>query len=291
MMKKPEMKNRFRSLMAAGLLAAVMGMSGCAPAPKTVVTPPVVEEKKVTPSLPVELKLFPGDRKMTVQWKVTGDEVISGFDIFIVDHPVANDAATSPAGKITPYNPSAYPGDTNPDDGVEEFPAEQLVNGVKYWVWVRIVHPDGTLSAPTEVKGAVCGPRGEFELKPRFQSGQDGFSLMKGTGTKADGSDNDLYLYDKDGTTYLASPSRLNGYLHVTKFKALPFKGDLKSVRESVLSLNSVPIEDKTAISSGQWLWIVTADGFNALLQIKELKGGTATISYAVCPLAGEMSF
>lgn len=269
-------------------LAATL-FSACAPEQTAVIPAPETEPPvAVYRSHLADLNLIPGDRKVTVQWKMVGGEVISGFDIFIIDQDEAqNPDAMSQA---RPFNPTAYPGDTNPDDGVVEFSAENLVNGVKYAVWVRIVRADGTFSEPTEIKSTVCGPRSEISLGLRYRAENDGYSLVKNAASKADASDNDLYFYRKDGVNYLASPSLLNGYLRATKFKFVPYKG-IDAMRDVTDGRESAPADDKVSVKAGDWVWLVTAEGFNAVLHILEIKREEMSLYFTLCPLAGEKIF
>jgi hypothetical protein len=261
----------------------------CAPEQTAVVPAPEAEKPvAVYRSHLADLNLIPGDRKVTVQWKMVGGEVISGFDVFIIDQQEAgNPEAVSQA---KPFNSAVYPGDTNPDDGVVEFPAENLVNGVKYAVWVRIVRADGTFSEPTEIKSTVCGPRGEITLGLRYRAERDGYSLVKNVASKADASDNDLYFYKKDGVNYLASPSLLNGYLRATKFKYVPYKGS-DAMRDVMGGRESAPADDKVPVKAGDWVWLVTAEGFNAVLHVLEIKREEMSLYFTLCPLAGEKTF
>ena len=120
--------------------------------------------------------------------------------------------ATLPSS-VKPFNPTPFPGDTNPDDGVEHFTAEGLQNGVTYYVTIRTVYPDGTLSPPSREVGVVCNPRGEVEISIRYESEHDGYSFAGDRYVRADTDENDLYFFSKDGIDYIASPDRLDGFL------------------------------------------------------------------------------
>ncbi len=282
---------RNRPVTTSLLLVAILFLAQCGPSPRPKSQVTEESHRTVEHARPVDLQLIPGDGKMIVQWRVVSSEITSGYDIFISEQPVSPTDLTKPGNPVKPFNPEVYPGDTNPDDSVEQYSAENLKNGVKYYVWVRIVRPDGTFSEPTGSKTAVCGPRGEFDLGLRYQSDDDGYSLAKNKSVRADAADNDLYFFRKDGVDYLASPTRLNAYLRATKLIPLNLKGDLNQVRKRLATLTEATADDRVPISDGVWVRLVTAEGANALIHVLSIKGKEVRLSYALCPLAGEMSF
>jgi hypothetical protein len=256
-------------------------------------TPTVVQPETKSPVVhasPVNLVAIAGDGKMRVEWQVTGSEILSGYNIYL-----ETSASSVKNADIKPFNPDIYPGDTNPDDSVITYEAEQVANGTKYYVWVRLVRPDGTLSEPSTIDTVICGPRGELTLGVRFQSQEDGYSFANSKAVRADGADNDVYMYSKDGAVFLASPSRMNSYLRSTKFKALPFTGSLKKVRSQALTLSSIPMEDKIPVVAGQWIWGSTADGNYVLIEILSVQGKdkdqSVRFRYSYCPLKGEFPY
>lgn len=270
--------------------AMITFLAGCGPTTQPKGPGPEAPEHPAH-SRPLDLELFPGDGKMMVQWRVAGSEIISGFDIYVSEHPVTAAEAGAASSSVKPFNSEVYPGDTNPEDSLEQYRAENLQPGLKYFVWVRIVRPDGTLSEPSEVLTAICGPRGEFDLGPRYQSENDGYSFEKKKNVHADASDNDLFYFNKDGIDYLASPTRLNGYLRSTKLLLLPLKGTFDQVRRQVAKLGAASSGDRIAITDGDWILAVTAEGNNALVHVISLKGKEARLFFALCPVPGEMLF
>ena len=272
-------------LIVASLAALTCGPKQVAP---TVVQPET--KPSIVHASPKNLVAIADDGKMRVEWQVSGNEILSGYNVY-----VETTASSINKAGLKPLNPDVYPGDANPDDSVITFDAEQIANGTKYFVWVRLVRPDGTFSEPSNIDTVICGPRGEVTLGVRFQSQEDGYTFAHSKAVRADGSDNDVYMYSKDGAVFLASPSRMNSYLRSTKFKALPFTGTLKKVRSQALTLSSIPTEDKIPVVPGQWIWGITSDGTYVLLEILSVQGKEKDLSvrfrYRLCPLKGEFPY
>ncbi len=221
---------------------------------------------------------------MTIAWKVECPQLISGYNIYISDQPLTIDDSQ-------PFNDAVYPGDTNPDDGVVQYDAQGLDNGVRYYVSARVVFPDQSLSAPSEEVVAVCGPRGEIELATRYSSEQDGYSFAHNQYVRADDLNNDLYFYSKGGTDYLASPLRLDGFLRNSRFVRLLVNGDLETAKSRLASIDSEPRDNRVAVREGDWVWIVTTEGHHALVQVRKLSveggKGTVVLFFAYWPISG----
>ncbi|MCX6833610.1 MAG: fibronectin type III domain-containing protein, partial [candidate division Zixibacteria bacterium] len=207
-------------------ILTVLVLAGCGPVTvrQSSETPLPTETRKQVSI--ADLRVSVNDKSMIVSWKRIGQGAISGYNIYISERPLFAlypDAHVD--SSIAPYNATPFPGDTNPEDSVENFEATHLENGVKYFVTVRVVFPDGLVSRPSSEVTVVCGPRGEIELPIRYQSSPDGYSFEKNAYTDANSTDNDLYFYSKDGRDYLASPRRLDGFINDTRFLVLPFRG------------------------------------------------------------------
>ncbi|PWB72337.1 hypothetical protein C3F09_06785 [candidate division GN15 bacterium] len=281
----------------AAALVAIACVVGCAPQ-KPAVKPEGTQPAIIHPAvLPVDLQVESGDGKMTVRWKQQGTGVISGYNVFISREPLVAKYEEAGAVPVAPHNTTVYPGDTNPDDGVIEYDAGGLDNGVKYYVSVRIVFPDQTMSAPSNEVVAVCGPREEFTLTVRYKSDNDGYSLVAERQVRADAANNDLYFYTKDGVDYLASPDRLDGYMRKSRFSLISTGGQFNDIRQQLAS-GKVTIgsgADKVAITPGNWVLMTTAEKYAALIQVKGLAGKDdarrVTFWYALCPLADELIF
>ena len=236
------------------------------------------------------------DRQMIITWRNNCRRLMSGYFIYINEEPLADQYSdTQLPASVKPFNHTPFPGDTNPEDETEHFVAEGLENGVKYYVSVRVVNPDRTLSKPSNEVVAVCGPRGEIELSIRYKSDRDGFSFEKNAYVRTDDIDNDLYFYSKDGTDYLASPSRLNGFLKTNKLKVLPFNGEFDQVRARFSALESQPDQDRVVVKRGDWVHILSSDGKSALVKVLSISGEDEhrrlKLFYAFSPLANEAIF
>lgn len=271
---------------------------GCGPT-KITVTPetglPAVTHPDI---LPVALDVAAGSGTMTVRWRQQGTGVISGYNVFIAREPLGSGSQQPNSGAaVAPHNTTVYPGDTDLDDGVIEYVADGLADGVKYYVSVRVVFPDQSMSRPSNEVVAVCGPRGELSLSLRYKSDADGYSLVTGRQVRADGSNNDLYFFSKDGVEYLASPNRLNSYLRKSTFTIVSNNGTFEEIRRK-LAANEADSErwvDKAAVKPGSWLLVRTAENYAALIHVTGSTGEgdarSVTLWYALCPLSGEMIF
>ncbi len=233
---------------------------------------------------PEALTVEAGDGAMTIAWKVECPRLISGYNIYISEQPLSGDDSQ-------PFNATVYPGDTDPDDGVVQYDARGLDNGVRYYVSARVVFPDQSLSAPSVEVAAVCGRRGEIELATRYSSEQDGYSFAQNQYVRADDLNNDLYFYSKDGIDYLASPIRLDGFLRNNRLMLLSVNGDLETAKHQLASIDSEPRDDRVAVREGDWVWIVTAEGHHALVQVRNLtvdgNKGTVALFFAYWPISG----
>lgn len=258
--------------------------------------PGKVPEETAGKCYPEDLRVDVNSHTMDVSWKNGCDQLISGYNIYISDKPLA---AAYPGPDlpetVQPFNPAAYSGDTNPDDGVEHFIAERLENGKKYYVSVRTVYPDRTLSRPSEERVAVCGPRGEIELSIRYKSNQDGFSFEQNQHVRADDSNNDLVFYSKDGEDYIDAPSRLNGFIKANRILKTSLSGSFDQIRRQAAELKGDPTKDRVAVEKEDWLWVRTPDGTNALVKVLDIQGTGSErrikLFFAYSPLAGEMVF
>jgi hypothetical protein len=249
--------------------------------------PGKVEEEDRAPVRLYDFDVNPDHERLTLSWRLQGSALISGYNVYISEQPAFEGTE--------PYNNAPFPGDTDPNDGVEYYNAEGLRNGVKFYVSVRVVYPDGSLSEPTPEETVVCGGRGTVALSVRYKSDEDGFSFDQNRSVRADADENDLYFYSKDGEDFLASPVRLNGFLRDTRLTVLPFKGTIDEVAEALEETPIAATEERVKVASGSWVLAQTASGGHALLHIDQLTGKEAdrvvTISYAYSPLAGEILF
>jgi len=283
------------SIIASLVLAFAFGCGPKKPAVTSETGLPPVTHPDIRP---VELQVVAGNGTMTVRWKQQGTGVISGYNIFISREPITlKTPQLASAVAVAPHNTTVYPGDTNLEDEAIEYIAYGLDNGVKYYVSVRVVYPDQSMSKPSNEVLAVCGPRGEFTLTMRYKAENDGFSLVTGRHVRADASTNDLYFFSKDGVDYLASPTRLNAYLRKTSFSLVRAGGQFDDIRQRLAAGKGTIGNgtDKIGISTGNWLLVTTAENYSALIQVKGLTGQndahSVTLWYALCPMAGATTF
>jgi len=243
-----------------------------------------------------DLTVEPNHESLRLSWRKTGQGPISGYNIYISERPLA---ALFPGNQVNSsvksYNDAPFPGDTIPEDGVEHFETTKLRNGVRYFVTVRVVYPDRSLSRPSNEVAAVCGGRGTIELAVRHFGTPDGYSFEKNDYVRCDAVNNDLYFFSKDGRDYLASPKRLDGLINDTRFLVLPYHGAYNEVvaqlKEAALSI----VDDQVVIKAGDWVLLKCGRGTHALVEVRELKGaGRARrvgLSFAYSSLPEEMLF
>lgn len=212
------------------------------------------------------------NRSMVVSWKDDCNQTISGYNIYISPASMDTYGDTNEIpGR--PFNDVVYAGDTDPDDPIIYYDVSGLDNDSPYQVTVRLVYPDRTLSPPSEPILTICGPTGEFEIQSRFSGKKDGFSLAKEEHVRADADDNDLYVYAKEGLFYIASPSRLDGFIRNNRLKKRSQDWDLLRVGLSRKGLGDLPNEDRLTIAEGDQIWMITPDAHHAQLTVLELSG------------------
>jgi len=244
---------------------------------------PKVAEEKPGRCVPYDLQVLPDHEKLTIVWKSNCTTLISGYNIFIGEG----------AESDKPFNSTVYPGDTNPDDGVIQFEANGLANGVRYFVSVRTVFPDQTESESSGQMVVACGVREEIVLSVGYKSQQDGYSMMKGEYVRANDLANDLYYLHKDGKDYLGSPSRLDGFLRGSKFAGLAVSGEYGQIRNKLSRALQGLFEDRITVTPGQWIRLQTTDGTSAFLRILGFSGEGADrkirLFVAYSSVAGEV--
>ncbi len=263
-------------------------VSGCGPTK--------IAEEKSTACEPRDIQVDAANESLDISWRDDCTELKSGYNIYITDTPLVS---KYPNGEIPtsvkPFNLTTYPGDTDPEDPVEHFVAKGLENGTKYFVSVRVVNADQTMSKPSKEVAAVPGPRGEIELSIRYNGNDDGYSFDKNEYVRADASTNDLYFYSLKGKDYLASPDRLNGFLKKNRFAKLSFHGDFAALRKQIDRIKTSPSQEKLEITPGDWLLIRTDTKTWALVNVLGLTGSgdqrKVKLFFAYDPAPGEMIF
>lgn len=226
-----------------------------------------------TECAPTNLVVKSNNRGMFLRWDSNCPEntVLSGYYIYLEEKPLYDKYAYRNVPRsVKPLNESVYPGDTDPEDSFETMKIDNLDNGVEYFVSVRTVYPDNSISVSSNEVGVVCRPEGEFDLAFRFSDLNDGFSFISGTAVRADGEENDLYFYHKDGFDFIASPHRLNGFLRKSKFYSLGKTKDIYQYPE--LDLDIPPVE-KMPVIDGESYLIHTADNRYVKIRIERVWG------------------
>lgn len=234
--------------------------------------PPDAGGESSTGCRPHDLHVEVNDHSMVVSWQSECDDLISGYNIYINEKPLAEnmqEATTEPE----PFNATPFAGDTNPGDGIQHYDADHLENGQIYFVSVRTVYSDRSLTKSSEEIEVVCGPRGEIELDVRYSSEQDGFSLDSNRHVRADNLSNDFYFYTVNGEDYLASPVRLDGFLKDNRLTKLPYRGDFELVARALHSSPVTPQQLRVEIRIGDWVLLQTAEKHHALLKVIDIRG------------------
>ncbi len=276
------------SVITALIPLVILVVDGCGPKK--------ISDETSSACQPADLRVDVNSGTMDIYWKSSCDELISGYNIYINENPLIDKyPGTRLPDAVKPFNAAPYSGDTNPDDGVEHFIAEGLENGKKYFVSVRIVKPDLTVSRPSNEVMAVCGPSGEIELPVRHRSEQDGFSFERNEYVRADALENDIYFFSDGQADYLNSPAKLSAFQKENLLVRLKLKGSLEEIRAKVRATSDEPREQKVVVRKGDWLLLRTPEGANAIIKVVEISGEGADrqirLFFAYNPMPGEMIF
>jgi hypothetical protein len=223
--------------------------------------------------VPGNLIVTPNNQTLFLKWDTNCDinTVLSGYNIYILTEPMYEKyGLANLPDEIKPVNIIPYPGDTNPEKSYETMSIDMLENGVEYYVSVRTVFPDRSITVSSNEVAVMCRPEGEFILDFRFSGENDGFIFSSLTRAPADSDKNDIYFFRAGENDFLASPHRLNGYNRESAFFSLGQTKDIYQYPE--LSIDTPPI-DKMPIMAGEGYLIKTADGNYAKLRIEEIFG------------------
>ncbi|MEW5796276.1 MAG: fibronectin type III domain-containing protein [Candidatus Zixiibacteriota bacterium] len=225
-------------------------------------------------AFPTDLKVEQNHQRLSLSWRKSGQGPIAGYYIYASDRPLTGyNPNDSLSADISPLNSVPFPGDTNPEDSVENYEVSELSNGVKYHISIRAVYPDQVVSRPSNEVIAVCGGRGEIELAVRYFGKPGGFSFERNEYVEYNAPDNDLYFFSKDSVDYLASPRRLEGFISDTRFLVLPLRGEYADVAARVRETKPTPTDDQVEVTVGDWVLLKCERGTHALVQVKELRG------------------
>jgi hypothetical protein len=223
---------------------------------------------------PFDLKIEPDHKTLTILWKINCDHLTSGYNIYISDEPLSK---KYPGRKfpesIKPFNTTIFPGDTDPNDGLEHFKAKGLENGRKYYVSVRTVMSDLTMSRPSKEIAVSCGVHRVIQLATRYTGEQDGFSLERGEYVRVNDLANDLYFFSRDGVDFISSPNLLDGFLRMSRMEKLSLQGSMAEVKARLPGQYLKPYENRIRVKSGEWFMLRTDDGKDALVKVLSFDG------------------
>ncbi len=268
-----------KKILAVSCIFSGLLLLGCPP-PKDKIA---AEQGECSPS---NIHVDVNDKMMNISWVNNCKNNIAGYNIYISE---------SKNSTVKPFNDVPFDGDTNPEDGVENFKAEHLKNGKKYYVSVSIVNPDQTESKRTEEILAVCGPREEIELAVRYKAEHDGYSLDLNKYVRADNVANDLYFFSKEGEDYISSPNNLDGFLRVNKFEKLSFQGDFQDLRTKISKYYRLAVKNKITVTKGDWIILTTFEKKHALIKILGFSGSGVErkikLFVAYSPIVNELIF
>ncbi|MDF1543987.1 MAG: hypothetical protein P1R58_02660 [bacterium] len=269
-----------------GFLAVLI--AGCKPS--------TVSDEVPAGCVPKELTVETGNELMTVFWKPDCSQLISGYYVYISESPLFEKYGNGALPKsVEPFNHTAFAGDTEPEDGIEHFEARGLENGRKYYVSVRTVFPNITLSKSSSEQVAVCGPRGEIELSIRYKGEHDGYSFEKDRFVRADDLANDIYFHSLKGVDYLGSPEKLDGFLRRNRLTVLPFNGERETVRAKTVEAGLKAEELRVPVKVNDWVLIRLEDEKFCLVQITGFSGEGESrkirLSFALSTVAKELLF
>ena len=257
---------RIGHYLTIAVFISLLTITGCGPKQ--------VSQKMITDECtPSNLEIKSNDGLLSLKWDTncSSDKIISGYYIYLQEKPIKEEhLAAYPPKSIKPFNLAPYPGDTDPEDRFETMDIQNLENGIEYYLSVRTVFPDKTLSVSSNQVAVICRPEGEFELAFRYAAQNDGFSFADGEPVRADSDRNDLYFYSKDGFDFIASPERLNGFLRKSSFYSLGKTDDI--YQYPALELEYEGVEKIPAIIGESYL-LKTADGRFVKIRIEEATG------------------
>lgn len=239
----------------------------CGPKPKQKA---VTEERCIPSGLTVDST---ASSYAVIAWNpgCPGIRILRGFNIYVSPTPLAADYPGSdlPAD-ITPYNREVYPGDTLGNPKRESYAIEDLGNATQYYVHVRDVYIDGTLSPPSNEVPLIVYSQGQFTLSTSFTTDHDGFDFATGKYCRTDALNNDIYFYSKDGTDYLCSPARLGPVNRDTRI--LSVKSAVPPENWAEMKPND-DFSERVPLQDGGVYILITADGYPVKLKVRSMTG------------------
>jgi hypothetical protein len=249
------------------VLVASLIILSCAPKPRQEL---VTEEKCV----PVGLTLdSTASSYALIAWNpgCPGLRILRGFNIYVSPIPLTEKyPGNRLPDDVHPYNGEIYPGDTLGNPQWETYAIEDLDNATQYYVHVRDLYTDGTLSPPSNELPLVVYARGAFTLAPSFTGDHDGFDFSAAEYCRADAPENDIYFYNKDNEDFLCSPARLGPVNRDTKIYSV---GTGAPPKDWAAMKPDDKFTDRASIRKGAVYILITADGYPVKLEVESATG------------------
>lgn len=247
---------------SSAIIAASLILLTCGPKPKQEM---VTEEKCVPRGLTVDST---GSSYALIAWNpgCPGVRILRGFNIYVSPVPLADRyPGNQLPADIRPYNREMYPGDTLGNPRRESYAIEGIDNATQYYVHVRDMYTDGTISPPSNEMPLVVYARGTLTLAPSFTSDHDGFDFAAADYCRADAPNNDIYFYHKDGEDYLCSPARLGPVNRETRI----YPAGTSAPPENWAGMRpDGDFTDRVQVRDGGVYILITADGYPVKLEV-----------------------
>jgi len=278
-----------RPIVSAISIMAFAGLiTSCGP------KPPTTDAPKDTRCFPDNLVIdSTGSNYALLAWDpgCPGVRILRGFNIYASPVPLVSEyPGTDVPPTVMPVNAQVYPGDTLGNPTRETFALEDIENAVAYYVHVRAVYSDGTLSPPTGEIRLVTFAQGRFVLRESYTGSNDGFSIVTGESCRTDDLVNDLYFYHKDGQDFLCSPIRIGDVYRNTRIYPAGPKApeNWADMKPDDRFKERVPVEP-----DGVYILILD-EGYPAKLEVRSIEGigdsRTITFDYIYKPSVVEAS-
>ena len=267
----PAKISRYLFSVIVGIIGAIVSFS-CAPPPSP--PPPVETIPQETRCIPFNLQPDSvGNHYVRIAWNpgCPGLRILRGFNVYLSETPLTKKhPGTDLPASIIPFNKIPYPGDTLGNPERESFELKEIENLKTFYIHVRVIYTDESLSAPTNEIQVIVYPQGEFTLTESFTGEHDGFDFAAGDYCRTDDLRNDIYVYSKDGVDYLCSPSRLSA---VNRKTNIYDAGESRLLGPDVDLHPSGSAQERVSLHPGALYQLTTQDGATVALRVKNIEG------------------
>ena len=281
------------------LVAGVSLYCGCAaprpsvPAPPgEVPSAPQIGFKRLPPSN-LRVEYLPYGFALTWRTNREPGDPISGYNIYLSpEKSLRGLSFASPEVIKSHWLGTAYPGDTDPRADLERAEISDVQPGVKYFVHVRTAYGDETVGEPSEEITAIPRPFGRIRLVRRFSGEGEGYSFAAQKYVSTQDERNDLYLFVRDDSVFVASPHRLDRYLRYSEFFMIGPSGSIDD-----FPVWNSPRKGETSIllRQGHTYILSTVEACLAKLRVADIEGSgdgvIVTVDYVYQPRCGEGVF